>query len=1114
MARRLMGVGTLGILAILVLLSGFLLSGCPQPTDYDPGDGSPGDGAPDDGPNSEPLPAGDVPSFFWGRWVRMDGVNEQWYISDRGVAVGDEARETAIVDTSTLAVEGQTVRPRTDNMITVTPADGLEYYLFRQSGAGASMVAGVRGSGTSARGVLSGLSGISAIIRNINNTSNTITTSTGADGSAEFDTVIPGDEYELEVPVQEGIDEPVTVTVRPEFDGENVGFVTLNNAAQNFKVGYSVYGGNYDHIYAGETYSLTVQVTNHGTEDMLSADYRISPPDGLTLSGSGIEDILGTVAKDGGMRGLSFTMRVDPFTEILKDFVIPIRIVGLDGEDVWEDAISIRVFRRPMTVEIRCDQNDVQGVLISPDAESIAFSTWRRGASISVPVREQPYILALSGANYNSETKYAFRIDGEPLNNGSALTTATVFEPNNDESQATPAYLAADYLGYLGVYDLDFFQLHYTLQAGQAVGWTNVQPAGTAVVTNTTPEFSWDPVAGSSAYELQIAETLDDVAAAEVIRVDTNVYTPETALTNDTSHYWRVRAIDAFDTATQWSSAFTFQISWGAMTGLSPAAETTTNSNLPVFEWSPVSGASSYEFQIVPDGSSWDGASTELLTDGAVAHIPDSPLASGAYLWRVRGVDAAGGTTPWGEETALTIRWGSPANLVPNGDVLEETRPQLSWDVGSDLSGASGVELQIATSVEALEAATIRQVTETPFSSYTPPESLENNTTHHWRVRGVDEAEQPGTWSDVASFSVSWGEMSGLSPASGETVDTTRPTFSWNAVAGADHYELQLAPDGSDIDAGTTQECINLSACQPATALSNYTTYQWRVRAVDAGGAATAWSSVYSITVSWGLISGLSPADGATVIDSTPELSWDVVNGAIGYEVQVADTEAGVAGATAIGVTTNSYTHATPLSVSEKLYWRVRAQDADGQYGTWSSTVYLEHRYSIGDTGPAGGFVFYDQGSYSDGWRYLEAAPSDIDVSGDYTHVWGGHGTSVGATGTAIGTGQANTAAIVATYGSSEPYAGTGNYAARLCDQYDYGGYDDWFLPSKDELEQLCAHAQTFLVGGFASDLYWSSSENTEHTPYSAWNQSFGGLYLQYDYVKYSLERIRAVRSF
>lgn len=204
-------------------------------------------------------------------------------------------------------------------------------------------------------------------------------------------------------------------------------------------------------------------------------------------------------------------------------------------------------------------------------------------------------------------------------------------------------------------------------------------------------------------------------------------------------------------------------------------------------------------------------------------------------------------------------------------------------------------------------------------------------------------------------------------------------------------------------------------------------------------------------------------------------------------------------------MTASEYTYPTELTAGGELYWRVRAVDDGATYGAWSAVFGFDvtmRVYEIGETGPAGGIVFYDKGSYSDGWRYLEAAPSDIDVSGDYTHVWGGYGTSVGGTGTA------NTQAIVAAYGTSDPYNHTGNYAARLCDLYSYGGYDDWFLPSKDELNQM--YVQKGGIGGFASDYYLSSSE---YSSSSAWDQSFG-YGSQGNYSKLGSRRVRAVRAF
>lgn len=42
------------------------------------------------------------------------------------------------------------------------------------------------------------------------------------------------------------------------------------------------------------------------------------------------------------------------------------------------------------------------------------------------------------------------------------------------------------------------------------------------------------------------------------------------------------------------------------------------------------------------------------------------------------------------------------------------------------------------------------------------------------------------------------------------------------------------------------------------------------------------------------------------------------------------------------------------------------------------NSILPEHNqvYQIGETGPAGGTIFYDKGSYSNGWRYMEVAPS------------------------------------------------------------------------------------------------------------------------------------------
>ena len=164
--------------------------------------------------------------------------------------------------------------------------------------------------------------------------------------------------------------------------------------------------------------------------------------------------------------------------------------------------------------------------------------------------------------------------------------------------------------------------------------------------------------------------------------------------------------------------------------------------------------------------------------------------------------------------------------------------------------------------------------------------------------------------------------------------------------------------------------------------------------------------------------------------------------------------------------------------------------------------------YAIGDTGPSGvGIVFY----VTDGGLHgLEVAPVDQSTS---RVVWieGGstQTTKNGNTSTAIGTGLANSNAIIDQTGH------TGS-AAQVCRSYNGGGLTDWYLPSKYELNAIWDNlvddgtGANSGVGGFASAYYWSS---TEANGGLAWGQGFGSGY-QLDFDKNLTGRVRAVRAF
>ena len=187
----------------------------------------------------------------------------------------------------------------------------------------------------------------------------------------------------------------------------------------------------------------------------------------------------------------------------------------------------------------------------------------------------------------------------------------------------------------------------------------------------------------------------------------------------------------------------------------------------------------------------------------------------------------------------------------------------------------------------------------------------------------------------------------------------------------------------------------------------------------------------------------------------------------------------------------------------------------------------------IGSTGPGGGIVFYDAGSQQSWGRYLEFAPSSwtvgmknpsfiwcADGDGSISHLAGSI-TDVNlkaSVGFEVGKGKANTDLML---------AGCGSGAANTARAYRGGDKNDWYLPSKDELNELCKFAKyqatgkvdvrcsrgTSFRGGFASEYYWSSSEAEGR---AAWIQTFvlGDTAVQSVRLKNEWIMVRPIRAF
>ena len=168
---------------------------------------------------------------------------------------------------------------------------------------------------------------------------------------------------------------------------------------------------------------------------------------------------------------------------------------------------------------------------------------------------------------------------------------------------------------------------------------------------------------------------------------------------------------------------------------------------------------------------------------------------------------------------------------------------------------------------------------------------------------------------------------------------------------------------------------------------------------------------------------------------------------------------------------------ATPRTQPVQITQHQQAPTPVAQAPTPAATVPPTSVYGIGDTGPAGGIIFYDKGNNSGGWRYLEAAPATTETSAQWRHNSGVLGEdmlrAIGNTSREMGMGHSNTQNIMRYFNQN---GGGFGLAVQVCDELSVNGFNDWFLPSQDELSHMYGNLHRRGLGGFRNEWYYSST--------------------------------------
>ena len=164
-----------------------------------------------------------------------------------------------------------------------------------------------------------------------------------------------------------------------------------------------------------------------------------------------------------------------------------------------------------------------------------------------------------------------------------------------------------------------------------------------------------------------------------------------------------------------------------------------------------------------------------------------------------------------------------------------------------------------------------------------------------------------------------------------------------------------------------------------------------------------------------------------------------------------------------VDVNSRAVLSAPPMQLNglNELFGKMPGFAADVVKGLPGTGTQPQATYQIGGRGPGGGMIFFAEGG-----QYME-------VSGEL--------------------GKANW-----------------DEAATAARNFRGGGFNDWRLPTRTELELMYQNLKRRNLGGFNNERYWSSTENN---PYNAWNQDFSDGRRSFNY-KTDSYRFRVIRVF
>ncbi|HEX4472917.1 MAG TPA: Ig-like domain repeat protein [Nocardioides sp.] len=469
---------------------------------------------------------------------------------------------------------------------------------------------------------------------------------------------------------------------------------------------------------------------------------------------------------------------------------------------------------------------------------------------------------------------------------------------------------------------------------------TGLTPDSTS--TSAIPVLSWDRQDDATTYDVQVSSSSTFASSLWTLNGTYNDKASPAVQLPAGTIYWRVRAHNTSGVS-DWSSVSFTHTAASPPTLVTPADGATLKEgdDTPVFQWSPVAGATGYSVRIGQDADFTDPSRyTVLKSVQAQAAALNGFFLPNTYYWEVQAQLGTGLNTDWSAPRTLVLQGlDQPALQGPPDDINNGVEDVvLNW---APVAGAATYNLQVST--DANFNTTVVNVTKITGTRYSPPTTI-NNDQYYWRVRAVDASGNTVDWSQapIWHFKRNWPDQPTLEyPQNNSTVGDPF-YYQWSAVPHASEYLVQLSTSpnftsltGSCRTTGTTITPAqlypghnNTLACMPTAG----STYYWRVEALDQPKGVQSdviSAQVGKFTYLPSAPTQLAPANGASV--SVPTMSWNPVPAAAQYEVSYTDTAGG--GTSTFFTSALSFTPRTALVVGDTYRWQVQTVSEDGRDG-------------------------------------------------------------------------------------------------------------------------------------------------------------------------------------